>query len=83
MLKPASPGTGIVAGGVVRAILDCAGLRDVLTKCLGSSNPHNLAKATVCALQQLRTARDIAGQRGRTVAELFGISGARNDGKEA
>jgi small subunit ribosomal protein S5 len=83
MLKPASPGTGIVAGGVVRAILDAAGLRDVLTKCLGSSNPHNLAKATVCALQELRTARDIASQRGRTVAELFGISGARSDGKEA
>jgi small subunit ribosomal protein S5 len=83
MLKPASPGTGIVAGGVVRAILDAAGIRDVLTKCLGSSNPHNLAKATVCALQQLRTARDIAGRRGRTVSELFGVSGARSDGKEA
>ena len=83
LLKPASPGTGIVAGGVVRAILDSAGLHDVLTKCLGSSNPHNLAKATVCALQQLRTAREIAGQRGRSVAELFGIAGARNDGKEA
>jgi len=83
LLKPASPGTGVIAGGVVRAILDAAGVRDVLTKCLGSSNPHNLAKATVCALQQLRTAREIAGQRGRTVSELFGISEAGSNGKEA
>ncbi len=83
MLKPASPGTGVIAGGVVRAILDSAGVRDVLTKCLGSSNPHNLAKATVCALQQLRTAREIASSRGRTVSELFGLSGARTDDKEA
>ena len=83
LLKPASPGTGIVAGGVVRAILDSAGVQDVLTKCLSSSNPHNVAKATMHALLHLRKAKDIASARGKTVAELFGIAEARTDGKEA
>jgi small subunit ribosomal protein S5 len=83
LLKPASPGTGIVAGGVVRAILDSAGVKDVLTKCLSSSNPHNVAKATVDALQHLRMAKDIAAARGKTIGELFGIVEARSDGKEA
>lgn len=83
LLKPASPGTGIIAGGVVRAILDSAGVQDVLTKCLSSSNPHNVAKATINALQGLRKAKDIAAQRGKTVKELFGITEATGDGKEA
>ncbi|KPJ60950.1 MAG: 30S ribosomal protein S5 [Latescibacteria bacterium DG_63] len=83
LLRPASPGTGVIAGGVVRAILDSAGVQDVLTKCLSSSNPHNVAKATVEALQQLRKAKDIAAQRGKTVKELFGIAEATSDDKEA
>lgn len=83
LLKPASPGTGIIAGGVVRAILDSAGVKDVLTKCLSSSNPHNVAKATLNALQRLRRAKDIAAQRGKTIKELFGIAEATSDGKEA
>ncbi|UCF79514.1 MAG: 30S ribosomal protein S5 [Candidatus Eiseniibacteriota bacterium] len=83
LLKPASPGTGIVAGGVVRAILDSAGVQDVLSKCLSSSNPHNVAKATIDALQQLRKAKDIAAQRGKTVQELFGMTGATGDETKA
>ncbi len=72
MLKPATPGTGVIAGSGVRAILEVAGVQNVLTKCLGSRNPHNLVKATVQGLQQLRRAGDIARSRGMTVAELFG-----------
>ena len=83
LLKPASPGTGIVAGGVVRAILDSAGVQDVLTKCLSSSNPHNVAKATMHALVHLRKAKDIASARGKTVGELFGMTEARTNGEEA
>jgi small subunit ribosomal protein S5 len=83
LLKPASPGTGIVAGGVVRAILDSAGVRDVLTKCLSSSNPHNVAKATMDALQHMRTAREIAAARGKTVGELFGMSAPKSDSVES
>jgi len=83
LLKPASPGTGIIAGGVVRAILDSAGVQDVLTKCLSSTNPHNVAKATINALQQLRTAKDIAALRGKTIRELFGLTEVRSDDKEA
>lgn len=80
LLKPAAPGTGIIAGGVLRAILESAGVADVLTKCLGSTNPHNLVRATMDALGRLRSAETIAGMRGMSVRELFGMSEARAEG---
>ena len=72
LLKPASPGTGVIAGSGVRAVLEAAGVQNVLTKCLGSRNPHNLVKATVHGLQHLRRPSDIAAVRGRTLQEMFG-----------
>ena len=71
MLKPASPGTGIIAGGGVRAVLESAGVQDVLTKLQGSSNPHNVVKATIRALLLLNDAKKVADRRGITVQELF------------
>ena len=78
LLKPASPGTGVIAGSGVRAVLEAAGVQNVLTKCLGSRNPHNLVKATVHGLQHLRRPSDIAAVRGRTLQELFGARSESN-----
>lgn len=70
LLRPASDGTGVIAGGGVRAVVELAGLRNVLTKCLGSRNPHNMVKATIAALKELQTADQVAARRGKSVAEL-------------
>jgi small subunit ribosomal protein S5 len=72
-LKPASEGTGVIAGGGVRAVLELAGIRDVLSKSLGSQNPINLVKATVVGLQGLRDPKEVAELRGLTIAEVLGL----------
>lgn len=73
LLKPASPGTGVIAAGGVRAILEAAGVKNILTKQLGSRNPNNVVKATMDGLKQLRTVEQFAAKRGLSVPEILGL----------
>ncbi len=70
LLKPAPEGTGVIAGGAVRAVMTSAGIQNVLTKSIGTANPHNVIKATFDALSQLRDRQDVAARRGKSVQEL-------------
>lgn len=72
LMKPASEGTGVIAGGPARAVLELAGVHDILTKSLGSSNANNMVRATLTGLSQLKRAEEVAALRGKTVQELLG-----------
>jgi small subunit ribosomal protein S5 len=77
-LRPASQGTGVIAGGAVRAVVESAGIHDILTKCIGSANPHNVVRATLQALRQLRSLDQVASKRRKQTADLIAPSTKKN-----
>jgi small subunit ribosomal protein S5 len=81
-LRPASQGTGVIAGGAVRAVVESAGIHDILTKCIGSANPHNVVRATIQALRQLKSLEMIAGKRRKQTADLI-VTSAKKAKKAA
>jgi small subunit ribosomal protein S5 len=82
LLRPASEGTGVIAGGGVRAILELAGVRDILAKSLGTTNPINMAKATVDGLRRLRRPEEVAQSRGKTVSEILPLSARKAEDEQ-
>ncbi len=82
-LRPASQGTGVIAGGAVRAVVESAGIHDILTKCIGSANPHNVVHATIHALRQLRSLDQVATKRRKQTADLIADGGKKKTKKAA
>jgi len=79
-LRPASQGTGVIAGGAVRAVVESAGIHDILSKCIGSANPHNVVRATIQALRQLKSVEDVAAARGKQAADIISTDTKKKKG---